>query len=94
MGGVPLRISYDNLKVAVRQILEGRHRIEQEAFLHSRGHYLSDSHFCTPGAGHEKGQVEHRVGYGRRNLMVPLPEVESFEELNAHLALSRDIYAT
>lgn len=85
MGGVPLRISYDNLKVAVREILEGRHRIEQESFLHFRGHYLFDSHFCTPGAGHEKGQVEHRVGYGRRNFMVPLPEVESFEQLNAHL---------
>lgn len=45
----------------------------------------TDSHFCTPGQGHEKGGVEHGVGFGRRNFMVPLPEVASFEELNALL---------
>ncbi len=83
--GVPQRISYDNLKAAVKEILEGRHRVEQEAFFHFRGTYLFDSHFCTPGAGNEKGQVEHSVGFGRRNYLVPLPEVESFEELNAYL---------
>lgn len=83
--GVPHRISYDNLKAAVKEILEGRHRVEQEAFFHFRGTYLFDSHFCTPGAGHEKGQVEHSVGFHRRNFMVPPPEVSSFEELNAYL---------
>jgi hypothetical protein len=82
---VPHRISYDNLKAAVKEILEGRHRVEQEAFFHFRGTYLFDSHFCTPGAGHEKGQVEHSVGFNRRNFMVPPPEVDSFEELNAYL---------
>lgn len=83
--GIPQRISYDNLKTAVKQVLEGSTRVEQEAFFHFRGYYLFDSHYCTPAAGHEKGQVEHRVGYGRRNYLVPLPEVSSFEELNAHL---------
>jgi len=83
--GVPQRISYDNLKTAVKEILEGRHRVEQEAFFHFRGTYLFDSHFCTPGAGNEKGQVEHSVGFNRRNFLVPLPEVSSYEELNAYL---------
>ncbi len=83
--GVPQRISYDNLKTAVKDILEGRHRVEQEAFFHFRGHYLFDSHFCTPGAGNEKGGVEHSVGFNRRNFLVPLPEVNSFEELNEFL---------
>lgn len=83
--GVPQRISYDNLKTAVKEILEGRHRVEQEAFFHFRGTYLFDSHFCTPGAGNEKGQVEHSVGFGRRNYLVPLPEVSSYEELNTYL---------
>jgi len=83
--GVPQRISYDNLKTAVKEILEGRHRVEQEAFFHFRGTYLFDSHFCTPGAGNEKGQVEHSVGFGRRRFLVPLPEVVSYEELNAYL---------
>jgi transposase len=83
--GVPWRISYDNLKTAVREILRGRNRVEQEAFLHFRGHYLFNSHFCTPGAGHEKGQVEHSVGYYRRRFLVPLPEVADFAELNTLL---------
>jgi len=83
--GVPQRISYDNLKAAVKEVLEGRHRVEQESFFHFRGYYLFDSHFCTPGAGNEKGGVEHSVGFNRRNFLVPMPEVSSFEELNAFL---------
>ena len=83
--GVPQRISYDNLKVAVLRILEGRNRQEQESFIVLRSHYLFESRFCTPGQGHEKGRVEKGVGYGRRNFMVPLPNVSSFEALNEHL---------
>lgn len=83
--GVPGRISYDNLKTAVKRILEGRNREEQQAFTLFRSHYLFDSHFCTPGAGHEKGGVESGVGFGRRNFMVPMPQVASFDELNAYL---------
>lgn len=83
--GVPQRISYDNLKAAVQRVLEGRKRQEQESFIVFRSHYLFESHFCTLGQGHEKGGVEHGVGFGRRNFMVPLPDVACFEELNAHL---------
>ncbi|MAT98885.1 MAG: integrase [Anaerolineaceae bacterium] len=84
-GGVPRRISYDNLKTAVQTVLKGKKRIEQQAFYHFRGVYLFESHFCTPGAGHEKGLVEHSVGYYRRHFLVPLPEVESYAELNNYL---------
>jgi len=84
-GGIPHRLSYDNLKVAVQRILRGRTRQEQQAFIVFRSHYLFESHFCTPGQGHEKGRVEEGVGFGRRNFMVPLPKVASFEELNEHL---------
>jgi transposase len=83
--GVPHRITYDNLKAAVQKILEGRTRQEQQAFIAFRSHYLFASHFCTPGQGHEKGGVEHGVGFGRRNFMVPIPKVASFTELNALL---------
>lgn len=84
-GGVPRRLTYDNLKAAVQTILEGHNRKEQEAFTLLRAHYLFDSHFCTPRRGNEKGQVESLVGYVRRNALVPRPEVASLEELNAHL---------
>src|SRR2546423_6416857 len=95
-GGVPRRISYDNLATAVKLTMDrgkkktekGRKRIENRTFVAFRSHYLFESHFCTPGAGWEKGQVESGVGYSRRNFLVPIPEVNSFEELN-HLLVER-----
>jgi transposase len=84
-GGVPHRIIYDNLKAAVLRILKGHTRQEQQSFIAFRSHFLFESRFCTPGQGHEKGGVEEGVGFSRRNFMVPLPKVASFEELNDHL---------
>lgn len=84
-GGVPQRLSYDNLKTAVQRVLTGRSREEQAAFITFRSHYLFESRFCTPGEGHEKGGVESAVGYVCRNFLSPLPQVANFGELNAHL---------
>ena len=84
-GGVPRRLTYDNLTAAVQKILPGKARQEQARFLAFRGQYLFESHFCTPGEGHEKGGVEHGVGYVRRQYLVPLAQVNSFAELNAYL---------
>src|SRR6266487_2559699 len=84
-GGVPVRISYDNLAPAVQLTMDkgtGRKRTENRIFVAFRSHYLFESHFCTPGAGWEKGQVEHGVGFSRRNFLVPIPEAPSFEALN------------
>jgi transposase len=86
--GVPARISYDNLATAVKLAMEkgkGRKRTENSTFVAFRSHYLFDSHFCTPRAGWEKGQVEHGVGFSRHNHMVPIPEADSFEALNTLL---------
>ena len=83
--GCRRRLTYDNLKAAVQRILDGHTRQEQQAFIVFRSHYLFESYFCTPGEGHEKGSVEHSVGFDRRNFMVPIPQVASFEALNAHL---------
>lgn len=81
-GGVPQRISYDNLKTAVHRILQGHNREEQTTFVRFRSHYLFESRFCTPGQGHEKGGVESGVGYSRRNFLVPMPKVADYTELN------------
>jgi len=64
-GGVSRRLTYDNLKTAVRRILEGRNREEQETFISFRSHYLFDSNFCNPREAHEKGKIESGVGFGR-----------------------------
>ncbi|MBT7325824.1 MAG: IS21 family transposase [Anaerolineae bacterium] len=84
-GGVPRNVTYDNLKTAVFRILEGKNRQEQTAFTAFRSYYLYESRYCTPGQGHEKGGVENDVGYVRRNFLVPIPEVETYDELNEHL---------
>lgn len=86
--GVPGRVSYDNLTTAVRKVLKGRNREEQQAFIAFRSHYVFDSHFAMVATPREQGRVESLVGYMRRNYFVPVPVVESFEELNRML-LSR-----
>ena len=83
--GVPQRMWYDNLKTAVLKILQGHRREEQQAFTAFRSHYLFESRFCTPGAGHEKGLVENLVGYVRRNFFTPVPDAESWDTLNVDL---------
>ncbi len=85
LNGVPRELVYDNLKAAVKRILEGRNREEQASFIAFRSHYLFESRFCTPGQGHEKGLVEGLVGYARRNWLVPPPEYATWDELNAYL---------
>lgn len=88
-GGVPRRISYDNLATAVKLVFDkarGRHQQhENRTFVAFRSHFLFESHFCTPGQGHEKGQVENGVGFTRRNFFVPLPQAASFAALNQQL---------
>ena len=84
-GGVFRSLVYDNLTTAVRKILKGKKRIEQDNFQKFRAYYTFNSRFCTPGEGHEKGGVEGLVGFSRRNFLVPIPEVDTLEELNEHL---------
>ncbi len=50
-----------------------------------QSHYLFAAKFGRPGKGNDKGNVEGLVGYARRNFMVPVPHVASWEELNARL---------
>lgn len=87
-GGVPSRISYDNLKAAVVKVLFGRARIESERFTILRSLYGFESFYCEPGVkgAHEKGGVEGEIGRFRRNWLVPVPRVESLAELNELIA--------
>lgn len=86
-GGVPKRVTYDNPKTIVVKVLKGRNRVENEAFTTFRSTHLFESVFCKPGkeGAHEKGGVENLVGYARRNFFVPLPEVDSLDQLNDRL---------
>ena len=84
-GGIFPVLIYDNLTPAVRKVLEGRNRIEQEAFRKFRAYHSFEARFTNPGQGHEKGGVEGLVGFARRNYMVPVPEAPGLDDLNASL---------
>lgn len=85
-GGVPPRVTYDNLTSAVKKVLKGRNREEQSEFAAFRAQYLYESDFCNRAAPWEKGGVENLVGYAGRNFFVPAPRFPSLEDLNADLA--------
>jgi transposase len=84
-GAVPTRILYDNTKIAVARILGGEERQKTRAFSELQSYYLFADKFGRPAKGNDKGKVEGLVGYARRNFMVPIPHVSSWEELNTRL---------
>jgi len=92
-GGVPRRAVLDNTSLAVKEVLRGSERVEHRAFQGFRGTYPFHVDFCAPRKGWEKGSVEGGVGYVRDNVFRPMPEVASFEELNALILreLERDL---
>ena len=84
-GAVPTRILYDNTKIAVARILGGEERQRTRSFSELQSYYLFADKFGRPAKGNDKGKVEGLVGYARRNFMVPIPRVSSWEELNTRL---------
>jgi transposase len=76
LGGVPAdKIRYDNLNSAVKQVLFGRSRQENERWISFKSHYGFEAWYCQPGpdGSHEKGGVEGEGGRFRRNHCRPSP---------------------
>jgi len=87
IGGVPTKIWFDNLSAAVIAIGKNRDRKLVEQFDRFSMHYGFEHNFCNPGKGNEKGHVENKVGYDRRNFFVPMPQIRDFKELNSQLMI-------
>jgi len=85
IGGVPHRLRCDNMTTAVAQVLNGRDRVVSDGFRRFMLHHRFQAEFCNPAAGNEKGNVENKVGYTRRNLLTPMPMIEDFEAFNESL---------
>ncbi len=85
LGGVPQSILYGNTKLAVARILGDGRRQRTKAFTELQSHYLFDDRFGRPAKGNDKGKVEGMMGYVRRNFLVPIPSLDSFDARNAHL---------
>ena len=84
-GKVPSRISFDNTSIAVKKVVGPSERELTDGFLRLASHYLFSHHFCNVGRGNEKGHVENLVGYSRRNVLVPVPAFDTWEEFNEYL---------
>jgi len=88
--GVPNRIRADNMTTAVAHIMEGRERIITDGFYRFMVHHRFSAEFCAPQKGNEKGNVENKVGYTRRNMLVPVPIITDFKSFNEELLKSCD----
>jgi transposase len=85
IGGVPKEIWFDNTSTIVTAIFKGGERKITERFERFREHYRFRAIFMNPDEGHEKGSVENKVGYSRRNFMVPVPNIQSLKDYNVQL---------
>lgn len=92
LGGVPPVIRFDNMSTAVKAIRALGERELTENFRRLQCHYGFTSNFCNPASGHEKGAVENYVGNSRRNLFVPMPEIEDLEAYNKELLATCDAH--
>ena len=82
IGGVPLRILFDNMSSAVVHIEGNGERKLTEMFMRFTMHHGYRAEFCNPDSPQEKGNVENKVGYLRRNYLLPPPKVESQKDLD------------
>jgi transposase len=85
IGGVPIRVRCDNMATAVAQVLEGTERIITDGFYRFMLHHRFGADFCNPNSGNKKGNVENKVGYTRRNMLVPVPVITDFDSFNEEL---------
>lgn len=85
IGKVPFRMVFDNLSAAVSFIGKGKERKLTEGFMRFIQHYEIEAAFCNPASGWEKGNVENKVGYERRNMFVPVPTILDFDQFNKRL---------
>lgn len=76
---------FDNMSTAVDAICKEGVRDINKGFLRFAMHYAFFSNFCNPISGNEKGHVENKVGYHRRNFLVPIPEFNDIREFNNKL---------
>jgi transposase len=83
LGGVPRKILFDNLTAAVT--IKDRNRKIAESFDRFCLHYGFEAEFCNIGCANEKGNVENKVGYSRRNWFVPIPSIQDISSFNQQL---------
>jgi transposase len=90
VNGSPREIWFDNASTIVNAIRREGERDINKGFERFMLHYNFISNFCNPNCGHEKGSVENKVGYTRRNHLVPIPKFNDIQEFNRELLIKCD----
>lgn len=86
IGVVPNKIWFDQMAAAcIRKKDKKGNPIVTGRFSHFALHYGFEPVFCNPYSGHEKGNVEKKVGYFGSNLFVPEPVVDDLAKYNLSL---------
>lgn len=92
IGHVPSVLVFDNAGGIGRLFERKMH--ESDLFRRFRLHYRFTARYCNPNSGHEKGHVENKVGFIRRNLFVPIRPADNLLQLNPQLLSECEAYRT
>ena len=86
IGSVPTTIWFDQMSSAALRTRDEKGIVQVAGFVQRFAtHYGFAIKFCNPESGHEKGNVERKVGTIRRNLFVPEPKITNLEAYNNDL---------
>ena len=81
IGGIPIRLRFDNMTTAVAQVLKDGERVLTDGFTRFMLHCIFRADFCNPASGNEEGNVEKKVGYSRRNASASVPSLPRLRNL-------------
>ncbi len=80
---VPSKIWFDQMSTAAIRTKNDRGEVvPTETMLRYSTHYGFKAIFCNPNSGHEKGNVENKVGYFRNNLFIPEVDATDLQKAN------------
>lgn len=86
VGGVWKQMTYDNMRVAVREFVGKTEKRPTEALQQLGRWYMFVWRFCNAAKGNEKGHVERSVEYIHRKCFAFKDDFESLQQAQAYLA--------
>src|SRR5699024_902096 len=95
LGGVPKKIRIDNMKTAVvKPRRNSTDTVFTNEFIQFANFFGFEPQACNAYSGHEKGNVENKVGYIRYHFSTPAPLITDLEHLTQLLEveLTKDRY--
>ncbi|MBT7711241.1 MAG: IS21 family transposase [Deltaproteobacteria bacterium] len=85
LGGVALRMNYDNMRVAIAEFVGKHEKKPTVALLQLSTFYGFSFRFCNIYCGHEKGHVERSVEYIRRKAFARVDQFDTIAEAQNYL---------